>query len=77
MSVHKMNLLKLAPGGHVGRLTIWTKSTFEQLDALYGTLRKKAEFKKGYNLPFLKMANTHLSRLLKLEEIYKVLRAPR
>ncbi|XP_014479974.1 PREDICTED: 60S ribosomal protein L4-like [Dinoponera quadriceps] len=77
MNVNKMNLLKMAPGGHVGRFVIWTKSAFEQLDDLYGTWRKESQFKKEYNLPFPKMANTDLSRLLKSEEIRKVLRVPR
>ncbi|EZA59358.1 60S ribosomal protein L4 [Ooceraea biroi] len=77
MNINKMNLLKLAPGGHVGRFVIWTKSAFDQLDALYGTWRKESQLKKGYNLPFPKMANTDLSILLKSEEIRKVLRAPR
>ncbi|XP_008546186.1 60S ribosomal protein L4 [Microplitis demolitor] len=77
MNVNKMNLLKLAPGGHVGRFVIWTKSAFEKLDALYGTWRKESKLKKGYNLPSPKMANTDLSRILKSEEIRKVLRAPR
>ena len=77
MKVQKMNLLKLAPGGHVGRFVIWTKSAFEQLDALYGTWRKEAKLKKGYNLPIPKMLNTDLARLLKSDEIRKVLRAPR
>jgi len=77
MNISKINLLKLAPGGHVGRFVIWTKSAFEQLDALYGTWRKESKLKDGYNLPFPKMANTDLSRLLKSEEIRKVLRTPR
>ncbi|XP_011499253.1 PREDICTED: 60S ribosomal protein L4 [Ceratosolen solmsi marchali] len=77
MNINKLNLLKLAPGGHVGRFVIWTKSAFEKLDALYGTWRKEAKLKKGYNLPMPKMANTDLSRLLKSDEIRKVLRAPK
>ncbi|KOC63648.1 60S ribosomal protein L4 [Habropoda laboriosa] len=77
MNINKMNLLKLAPGGHVGRFVIWTKSAFDKLDALYGTWRKESQLKADYNLPFPKMANTDLSRLLKAEEIRKVLRAPR
>ncbi|KAF7991920.1 hypothetical protein HCN44_010721 [Aphidius gifuensis] len=77
MNVNKMNILKLAPGGHVGRFIIWTKSAFDKLDALYGTWRKESKLKKGYNLPYPKMANTDLARLLKSEEIRKVLRAPR
>lgn len=77
MNINKMNLLKLAPGGHVGRFVIWTKSAFEKLDALYGTWRKESQLKADYNLPFPKMANTDLARLLKADEIRKVLRAPR
>merc|ERR1711976_361000 len=67
--------LKLAPGGHVGRFCIWTESAFKRLDALYGTWRKASEAKKGWNLPQPKMATTDLSKLLKSEEIRKVLHA--
>ncbi|XP_032688821.1 60S ribosomal protein L4-like [Odontomachus brunneus] len=77
MNINKINLLKMAPSGHVGHFVIWAKSVFEQLDVIYGTWRKESQFKKGYNLPFPKMANTDLFRLLKSEEIRKVLRAPR
>jgi len=76
IDVHKLNLLKLAPGGHVGRFIIWTESAFKELDNLYGTWRKESTLKKGYNLPMPKMANTDLSRLLKSDEIQKVIRSP-
>jgi hypothetical protein len=29
--------LQLAPGGHVGRFIVWTKSAFEKLDSIFGT----------------------------------------
>merc|ERR1712227_329236 len=74
--VDHLNLLKLAPGGHVGRFCIWTESAFKKLDAIYGTWRKASESKKNWNLPMPKMAVTDLSKLLKSEEIRKVLRAP-
>jgi len=76
MSVDKMNLLKLAPGGHVGRFVIWTESAFKRLNELFGSWKVPSTLKKGYNLPQPKMANTDLSRLLKSEEIRKVLKAP-
>merc|ERR1719481_1928247 len=60
-NVNKLNLLRLAPGGHVGRFCIW---------------RKPSSMKVNYNLPMHKMTNTDLSRILKSEEIQKVLRAP-
>merc|ERR1712156_436525 len=76
IQVSKLNLLKLAPGGHVGRFCIWTESAFKKLDSLYGTWRKASSEKKNWNLPQPKMAVTDLSKLLKAEEIRKVLRAP-
>jgi len=77
IQVDALNLLKIAPGGHVGRFCIWTESAFKKLDGLYGTWRKGSEAKKDWNLPMPKMANTDLSKLLKSEEIRKVLRAPK
>merc|ERR1712020_735252 len=76
ISVDHLNLLKLAPGGHVGRFCIWTESAFKKLDSIYGTWRKASETKKNWNLPMPKMAVTDLAKLLKSEEIRKVLRAP-
>lgn len=77
MSVHKLNLLKLAPGGHLGRLIVWTESAFKHLNDLFGTWNEPSKVKKSYNLPHPIMANTDLTRLLKSEEIKKVLRAPK
>merc|ERR1712219_97944 len=76
IQVDNLNLLKLAPGGHVGRFCIWTEAAFRKLDELYGTWRKPASLKVGYNLPMHKMTNTDLSRILKSEEIQKALRTP-
>ncbi|MDD1776398.1 MAG: 50S ribosomal protein L4 [Candidatus Methanomethylicus sp.] len=33
--VSSLNVERLAPGGHPGRLTIWTESAFKKLDELY------------------------------------------
>jgi large subunit ribosomal protein L4e len=77
VSVNKLNLLKLAPGGHVGRFCIWTESAFARLNALYGTWREKSKLKSDYNLPQPIMTGTDLSRLLKSDEIQKVIRRPR
>nr|SVE75823.1 EOG090X0822 [Daphnia hispanica] len=77
ISVNKLNLLKLAPGGHVGRFCIWTESAFQRLNALYGTWRQKSKLKSDYNLPQPILTGTDLSRLLKSDEIQKVIRRPR
>merc|ERR1711917_180616 len=75
-SVDRLNLLKVAPGGHVGRFCIRTQSAFSRLDSIYGTWRKGSQEKTGYNLPSLKMTQTDLTKLLKSEEIQSALRAP-
>lgn len=77
MSVHKMNILKLAPGGHLGRLCVWTESAFKHLNDLFGTWNAASTVKKDYNLPHPIMANTDLTRIMKSEEIKRVLAAPK
>jgi len=74
LNVEKLNLLRLAPGGHVGRFVIWTESAFRKLDELYGTWKQESKLKRHYNLPQPKMSNTDLSRILKSDEIQKALR---
>jgi len=74
INVEKLNLLRLAPGGHVGRFIIWTESAFRRLDDLYGTWKEESKLKRNYNLPQPKMANTDLSRLLKSDEIQRAIR---
>merc|ERR1712080_790603 len=63
IQVDNLNLLKLAPGGHVGRFCIWTESAFTKLDSIFGTWKKPSATKTGWNLPMPKMANTDLSKL--------------
>lgn len=76
LCVERLNLLRMAPGGHVGRFVIWTESAFKKLDSLYGTWSKKSQQKVDFNLPQPIMTNSDLGRLLKAFEIQSVLRAP-
>jgi len=76
LSVERLNLLRLAPGGHVGRFLVWTESAFKKLDKLYGTWSKKSQSKVDFNLPQPMMTNSDLGRLLKAFEIQSVLRPP-
>jgi len=73
--VHHLNLLKLAPGGHLGRFVIWTKSAFQQLDKLYGTYSKPSELKIGFRLPRVALTNSDLGRLINSQEVQSHLRA--
>lgn len=69
MNVAKLNLIRLAPGGHVGRFCIWTESAFRKLDDIYGTWKKQSKTKKNYNLPMPVMINTDLNRIMRSQEI--------
>ena len=48
IKVDRLNLLQLAPGGHMGRFCIWTQAAFEKLDDIYGTFKKVSVQKSGY-----------------------------
>lgn len=73
-NVSRLNLLTLAPGGHLGRFVIWTQGAFEQLDALYGSAEQAAALKKDYFLPTSCIANPDITRIINSEEIQAVLR---
>jgi large subunit ribosomal protein L4e len=72
--VRSLNLLKLAPGGHLGRFAIWTEGAFRLLDDLYGSYTQKSKLKTDYNLPQHKMTTTDLKRLLQSDELQAALR---
>lgn len=71
LCVDRLNILKLAPGGHLGRLIIWTESAFRKLDSIFGSFTRVSDVKKGFTLPRPKMINADLSRLLRSEQILK------
>ncbi|EPY36615.1 large subunit ribosomal protein L4e [Angomonas deanei] len=73
-NVNALNLLHLAPGGHVGRFVIWTKGAFEQLDAIFGTFTEASAVKKGFVLPAPMLTNTDVTRILQSEEVRRVLK---
>merc|ERR1711959_659414 len=76
-SVERLNLLQLAPGGHLGRFCVWSKGAFERLDAIYGTHRAKSEEKSGYQPPRTMMSNSDLPRVINSSEVQGVARAAR
>lgn len=68
-SVDRLNLLQLAPGGHLGRFIIWTQAAFEKLDQIFGTHAKPSAVKKTFSLPYPIMANADVSRIINSDEI--------
>lgn len=73
LPVSSLNLLKLAPGGHLGRFVIWTQSAFAKLDEIYGSDLVPSS-KKNYVLPTSVISNPDVARIINSEEIQSVLR---
>jgi len=74
LNVDRLNLLKLAPGGHLGRFCVWSQSAFAKLDSIYGTWRKKSTEKSNYNLPRAKMTVADVAALINSDAIQSVVR---
>jgi len=73
--VNKLNLLKLCPGGHVGRMIIWTEGAFRRLNEIFGTKTKPSSIKGGYMVPRPLMANSDLNRIINSQEVQVVLKS--
>jgi large subunit ribosomal protein L4e len=77
----RLNLLQLAPGGHMGRLCIWAKSAFGQLGTIYGTQSEPSSTKNqplgkpAYTPPKSMMANPDVGRILNSDEVQSVVNA--
>jgi len=76
-NVSRLNLLQLAPGGHLGRLVIFTKDAFAQLDSIFGTYREKSTAKSGFQLGRNMMSCADLARIINSDQIQSKLRMER
>ena len=80
-SVDSLNLLQLAPGGHVGRFCIWTEGALAKLDSVFGTYTAPSSTKlhngNPYRLPQPMMTNSDLSRLINSDEVQSKINAPK
>jgi large subunit ribosomal protein L4e len=77
VNVNSPNLLKLAPGGKLGRMCIWTESAIAACEDNFGTMTNAAKNKKGYHIGRPVMTNCDLSKIINSEEIQAVLRPAR
>jgi len=74
VNVRRLNLLQLAPGGHLGRFVIWTHGAFALLDEVFGTFEKTALYKRNYILPTAKISNPDVTRIINSDEIQSIVR---
>lgn len=63
--VSRLNLLQLAPGGHMGRFCVWSESAIKALDTIYGD--------NGKRIPTCAMVNADLARIINSDEVQSVL----
>jgi len=63
--VDRLNLLQLAPGGHMGRFCIWSQSALDALGDIYGA--------DGKHVPEDLMANADLARIINSDEVQSAL----
>eukprot|EP00527_Entomoneis_sp_CCMP2396_P009778 CAMPEP_0198136752 /NCGR_PEP_ID=MMETSP1443-20131203/363_1 /TAXON_ID=186043 /ORGANISM="Entomoneis sp., Strain CCMP2396" /LENGTH=382 /DNA_ID=CAMNT_0043798023 /DNA_START=28 /DNA_END=1176 /DNA_ORIENTATION=+ len=62
--VDRLNLLQLAPGGHMGRFCIWSQAALEALETIYG--------EGGKSIPFATMTNPDIARIINSDEVQSV-----
>jgi len=74
-NVHRLNLLQLAPGGHVGRFIIWTQEAFAALDKVFGKPGSASAEKSGFVLPRAAVTNADISRIVNSADVQSHLRA--
>jgi len=77
LNVNQLNVLKVAPGGHVGRFMIFTEDAFKSLDNIYGNFSAGSSSKKSWSIPTAVVQNSDLQAMLQSEEIQSVLNAPK
>jgi large subunit ribosomal protein L4e len=73
-NVNSLNLLHLAPGGHLGRFIIWSKGAFESLDKIFGTFSAESAVKKGFVLPASIVTNSDITRIMRSDEVRRALK---
>lgn len=64
--VDRLNLLQLAPGGHMGRFCVWSQAALDALDQIYG--------ENGKRIPEAMMANADLARIINSDEIQSIVK---
>lgn len=70
-SVDQLNLLRLCPGGQLGRLIVWTESAFKKLETVFSE-----ECKKGFVLPNKMISSGDLDEYFYSPEVQSLITTP-
>jgi large subunit ribosomal protein L4e len=71
--VDRLNLLQLAPGGHMGRFVVWSEAAFNKLPALFGAPGEASAEKTGFVLPRTSVSNADIARIINSAEVQAAL----
>jgi large subunit ribosomal protein L4e len=75
--VSRLNVLQLAPGGHLGRFCVFTEDAFRALNNTFGTNKAECLEKKGYHLNRHVMNCADISRIINSDQVQSKLREQR
>jgi len=75
--VGRLNILQLAPGGHLGRFIVFTTGAFKKLNSIFGSHDKNSVEKVGYTMNRNVMTCADLSRIINSDQVQSKLRAQR
>merc|ERR1712119_261293 len=72
-NVNRLNIRQLAPGGHLGRFCIWTKSAFAALERTFGSGKGVSSQKKGYRLQNDVVTSADMNAIINSDAVQSVL----
>jgi len=75
--VSRLNVLQLAPGGHLGRFCVFTEDAFKALNSTFGTNKAECIQKKGYHINRHVMNCADISRIINSDQVQSKLRQQR
>jgi large subunit ribosomal protein L4e len=75
--VSRLNVLQLAPGGHLGRFCVFTEDAFRALNDTFGTNKAECIAKRGYHLNRQVMNCADISRIINSDQVQSKLREQR
>ncbi|ORD95118.1 LSU ribosomal protein L1E [Enterospora canceri] len=70
-NVEHLNLLRLCPGGKLGRLILWTEGAFKRLESLFSN-----ESKRGFEIPEKMVSCSDLDEYFYSPEIQSLITTP-
>jgi large subunit ribosomal protein L4e len=76
-NVHRLNILQLAPGGHLGRFLVFTQSAFRALRTVFGSHNNASAEKSGYHMNRSVMTCADLARIINSDQVQSKLRDTR